>query len=333
MEFAKEIQKRTGLKVRDIEATVLRGGFYATRFKLEVGNNLLSFTAIEINDLQASDERVLRFIKEYSEFEHVVVVLNYISTIMIAEFQKNRIGYLDKFNNLYIPLDLVVTNLEKKVQRSTSELNEFLIGYLFFQHNGFVRMTQEDIGKWINKSASTVNFLLKKMEQEEEIVKFGLNGYALKNTRLFFDKWRHLLKKFQNKNLRGQYSSLDVTEKIIQNYSSMEKKWKDICFGGPAIDVLKNGYLRNVQSLNIYVSEEYFSEVIERLHLKPDTKGEITIYQSSVGLCENRNGFVHDSLLCAELLNDKNPRIREAGEERVERFLEKLSRENYERYY
>lgn len=332
MDNVKRIEKETGLKIRDAEATVLKNGLQANRFKLEVGNKLLSYVAIEADESQILDEKILGFIQEYAEFENVLLISNYMSADLIDVLQKKKIGYLDRFNNLYLPFEFIVSGSEKKVQRSTSELNEFLVGYLFFQHNGFLQMTQDEIGKKINKSATTVNFLLKKMEQEEDVIKFGLNGYAIKNPRSFFDRWRHLLRKFQSKNLKGQYSGAEPTKRLIDTYLFRPDSLKEVSFGGPLVDELRDGYIVNANTVNVYTPVEYFSKVIEQLNLKPDSKGEIVIYESPMSLMD-KDGFVHESLLCAELLNENHPRIREAGEERLEKFLKKLNGENYERYY
>ena len=334
MDTVKRISKETGLKIREAEQTVLKNGLIANRFKLEVGNKLIPYIAIEVDDFQILDEKILAYIKEYAEFENIVIVSNFLSQDLTLELKEKKIGYMDRFNNIYLPVTLMSFSSEKKILRSTSDLNEFLLGYLFFKNNGFLQLTQEDIGSKIKKSATTVNFLLRKMEQEEKIIKFGSNKYAIKNVRSFFDDWRFLLKKFHNKNLKGRYfhPGKESSKSLVDYHSFRPDFVKEVSFGGAVIDEMKDGYIRNARSLNIYCPADSFSNVVEQLRLRPDPKGEISIYESPISLAD-KDGFVHDSLLCAELLNDDNPRIREAGEERLAKLLNKLNSEDYEKYY
>jgi hypothetical protein len=334
MDNLKRIAKESGFKIRDAEPAILKNGLLAQRFKLEVGNKLMPFVAVEVDEIQICDSKIVRYIKEYAEFESIILVSNFLSHEVVSDLKEKRIGFIDRFNNVYIPIEFVSFGGEKKISRSTSELNEFLIGYLFFKKNGFLQLTQEEIGNKIKKSATTVNFLLKKMEQEEEILKFGTNKYAIKNIRKFFDDWRFLLKKFQSKNFKSRYSHPENESNYsLMNYHMFHPELiKDVAFGGPLTDTLRNGYLRNAQSFNLYCTEQSFGTVIEQFHLKPDPNGNIFIYESPIPL-NDKDGFVHEAMLCAELLNDDDSRVREAGEERFGKLLSKLNTEDYERYY
>ena len=337
MDILNQFLDSIGLKKKHSVQSRLRNGIEVERFSIPVGNIPLGFTLIDCSYRELTSE-FLEEIKRLSLFDRVVVLLGHSNEKLRGELKENRIGYIDREENFYLPLDISASSEKELVkvstreERSTSLVNEFYLGYLFYKSDGFIEKTQSELGKEIKRSASTVNFILKNLEEEEILIKVESNKYAIGNLGRYFDRWKMLVDNFQKKNLVGRFSfksekdSSEIAE-AIKHYCKINPT---VAFGGPFVDFKFGGFLNNAHAINIYMDEFFVPELLGNLRLQPDPNGEVSVYHTQVNL-SFRDGIVHDSLLAAELLINKDPRINEAGEMRLSKFLKEASKRNYER--
>lgn len=352
-----ELFETLGLKRSSSTSTVLLNGLLVERFVIFFGTNPIGFTYINCSDFDLNN--FLEEIFKIAQLERIILHLEKITPELKSILRHKKIGFIDAHGSYYLPLELtssdtIILNDKKnrliiREDRTSSMINEFLVGYIFFKNHGVLEKSQMEIGKEINKSAATINFILKNMENERFIAKYTANKYILINPQGFFDKWRMLLNNFQSKFFFGKFSfPVDShnfsnvnnyykfkeanSNNALANFSLkyfIELYRSNVSFGGGFIDTAKEGYLQNSNQLNVYIANAKES-IFQSPGLVSNKEGEITLYTSPIDLgCENN--FVHDSLLCAELINNSNPRLKEAGEIRLKNLMKKIMMNVYEK--
>jgi hypothetical protein len=334
LEVSELISQKTGLNFSIADSVVLRTGRKAKRATLKLGSMKLSVMFIEVS-------KTFNFLEEFkdilglSEYERVII---YTSQLLDEEkkfLKEHRIGYIDYLGNFYFPLDIVSGDSAKTeelriVARSPSALNEFPIGFLFFQNFGLLEITQADIGKQIGKSAATVNLVLKRMEREKLIVKTD-KGYHLANIENYFERWRFITSQYKSKFEHGRFKSQlsDEEFKMLLKSHLSESKW---AFSGPRVEtLLGDGYLQEAKELSIFIEMKSQKALFKDLKLVPSNTGEIVVYSSTFDLRE-KGQVAHEILICAELFNSNNPRIKEAGQRRFEKYFVQAKKVMNERF-
>ncbi len=334
MEVSELISQKTGLNFSIADSVVLRTGRKAKRASLKLGSMKLSVLFIEVpRNLNVLEE--FKDILRISEYERVIIYTSQFHDEEMKFLKEHRIGYIDHLGNFYFPLEIVSSDSAKSeelrsVIRSPSTLNEFPIGLLFFQNFGLLESTQADIGKQIGKSAATVNLVLKRMEREKLIVKID-KGYHLANIENYFERWRFITSQYKSKFEQGRFKSqlTDEELKILLKSHLTESK---LAFSGPRVEtLLEDGYLQEAKELSIFIEKKSQKALYKDLKLTPSSNGEIVLYSSTFDLRE-KGQFAHEILICAELFNSNNPRIKEAGQRRFEKYFAQAKKVMNERF-
>lgn len=323
MEVSDLINRQTGLKFSISDSVVLRTGREAKRAYLKLGNMKLAVMLIEVSE-SFNLKNELRDLIQLAEYERVIIYTSHLLQDQMKLLKDSRIGYIDAQGHFYFPLEVASNEsylLEKKteISRSPSTLNEFPIGPLFFKNSGLLDITQAEIGALIGKSPATVNLVLKRMEKEGLIVKIK-NGYHLANLENYFDRWRFIVSQFKSKKEYGRFKTKlsDNELKKIMSERKDENKW---ALSGPRIEsLLEDGYLEHAQEFSIFVETKSQKGLMKDLKLIPSSKGEVRLYSSCSDL-RDKGQCAYEIVICAELFNSNNPRIREAAKRRFEKYL------------
>jgi hypothetical protein len=277
----------------------------------------------------------IRDIIQLSEYERVIIYSSYLNEEQMRFLKEKGIGYIDNENHFYIPLHLISSDSfyseEKKEQtRSSSVLNEFPIGYLFFKNHGLLDLTQAEIGELIGKSAATVNITLKSMEKENLIVKIN-DGYHLTNIETYFERWRFILSQYKTKKEYARFKTKLSNDELI-DIASNELNDGLWALSGPRIDCIKrDGYLDNALEMSIFMETKSQKSLYKRLGLIPDNRGSVVLYPTRLDL-RDRAQFAHDIIISAELMNSSDQRVKEAGEVRFKKYLNKAKKILNERH-
>ena len=122
----------------------------------------------------------------------------------------------------------------------------------------------------------------------------------------------------------------------------MDEELKKLCqqdisenlwaLSGARIDALMDdGYLDNAKDISVYIETKSQKELMKKLKLIPYNEGNIVLYPSFLDL-RGKGQFAHDIVVSAELMNSSNSRVREAGEKRFNKYLDKAKKAIDERY-
>lgn len=329
------LKNTTGLELKITESVVMRSGREVRRGALKVGNANLAVTIIEIPELFNLDQE-LKDVLSLAEIERVIVLSPYLLEEDMKFLKDHKIGYIDNSGHIYLPLEISLNNWSEFTQqskdlesKSPSILNEFHIGFLFFRNYGILSQTQAELSEIIHKSKATVNITLKRMEKENLVVRTK-QGYQLSSLESYFDRWRFIVAQYKLRTEYGRFKSLLEEEEmkdLLRIYST-ENLWA--ISGSGAETFLDDGYLEGAKDMSIFVEKTSQKSLYKNLKLIPNNTGHIVMYPTNVDLRENGQ-FAHEILISAELLNSTNPRIKEAGERRLAKYLEKAKRVMNER--
>lgn len=328
------INKQTGLNFSVADSVVFRTGRKARRASLKLGNMNLAVMFIEVPET-FNLENEIKDIVTLAEYERVIIYTAQLFDDEMKFLKEKRIGYIDDHGHFYFPLEIISRDSyeseeKRAVARSSSTLNEFPIGFLFFKNFGLLEQTQADIGELIGKSAATVNLVLKRMEKEKLIVKTD-KGYHLASIENYFERWRFIISQYKAKSVYGQFKSQlsDDELKIFFKDRSSESKW---ALSGPRVEtLLDDGYLQEAKDLSIFIETKSQKGLYKDLKLFPSSSGEITLYPSTLDL-RDKGQVAHEIIISAELLNSNNPRIKEAGQRRFEKYLAQAKKVMNERF-
>lgn len=329
------ISQKTGLEFSITESLVLRTGRRVKRAFMKLGSVKLAVMLVEVPEsFYFNDE--IKDLVTLAEYERVIVHTSQLFDEEMTFLKEKKIGFIDDLGHFYFPLEIMSSDssdseeLRSTVTRSPSTLNEFPIGLLFFRNFGLLEQTQADIGELIGKSAATVNLVLKRMEKEKLIVK-TVKGYHLANIENYFERWRFIISQYKSKSFYGQFKSLlgDEELKLFLNSYQPEGKW---AISGPRVEtILDDGYLQEAKDLSVFVETKSQKSLFKDLKLVPTNNGEIMVYPSTLDLRE-KGQVAHDIVISAELLNSNNPRIKEAGSRRFEKYLAQAKKVMNERF-
>jgi hypothetical protein len=334
MEVSKVINKQTGLSFSVADSVVLRTGRIAKRASLKLGNMKLAVMFIEVPE-SFNFNNEIKDIIALAEHERVIIYTTQLFDNEMKFLKENRIGYVDDHGHFYFPLEIISTDSyesveQRAVTRSPSTLNEFPIGFLFFKNFGLLEQTQADIGELIGKSAATVNLVLKRMEKEKLIVKTD-KGYHLASIENYFERWRFIISQYKAKSVYGRFKS-QLSDDELKDFfkeKSSEGKW---ALSGPRVEtLLDDGYLQEAKDLSIFIDMKAQKGLYKDLKLIPSNSGEIALYPSILDLRE-KGQIAHEIIISAELLNSNNPRIKEAGQRRFEKYLAQAKKVMNERF-
>lgn len=334
MEVSELINKQTGLKFSISDSVVLRTGREAMRAHLKLGHMNLAIMLIEVPE-SFNFKNEIKDLIQLAEYERVIIYSSQLFHEDMKYLKENRIGYIDDYGHFYFPLDVISSESyqseeKRAVARVSSTLNEFPLGYLFFKNYGLLELTQAEIAELIGKSPATVNIVLKRMEKEKLIVKIE-NGYHLANIENYFDRWRFIVSQFKTKNEYARFKTKLSDNEIIEfmNKKNSESKW---ALSGPKIEsLMSDGYLEHAEEFSVFMEVKSQKGLYRDLKLIPSSKGEVTVYSSFVDL-RDKGQFAHEIVICAELFNSNNPRIKEAGERRFAKYLEQAKKVMNERF-
>jgi len=334
-EVSELISRKTGLNFSIADSVVLRTGREVKRASVKLGSMKLAVMLIEVPEsFNFKDE--IKDIIALAEYERVIVHTSQLFDEEMKYLKEKKIGYIDDLGHFYFPLEIMSSDsMDSEEQRSTitrspSALNEFPIGFLFFRNFGLLEQTQADIGELIGKSAATVNLVLKRMEKDKLIVKTD-KGYHLANIENYFERWRFIISQYKSKFVYGRFKSLlsDEELKLLFNSHLPEGKW---AISGPRVEtLLDDGYLQEAKDLSIFIETKSQKGLYKDLKLVPSNNGEILLYPSTLDLRE-KGQIAHDIVISAELFNSNNPRIKEAGERRFEKYLVQAKKVMNERF-
>lgn len=334
MRLSDLIIKHTGLKFSMAENVVLRTGRTARRASLKLGNMKLSVMFIEVPE-SFNFNNEIKDIISLAEYERIIIYTTQLFNDEMKFLKDSRIGYFDDHGHFYFPLDIMSSDSHKStklqtVARSPSILNEFPIGSLIFKNFGLLDQTQADIGELIGKSGATVNLVLKRMEKEKLIIKTDM-GYHLANIENYFERWRFIISQYKTKSVYGRFKSQlsDVEFKKFFEEKLLDGKW---ALSGPKVEAfLEDGHLQEAKDLSVFISPESQKKIYKDLKLIPSNSGDVVLYTSTLDLRE-KGQIAHEMLISAELLNSNNPRIKEAGQIRFEKYLVHAKRVMNERF-
>lgn len=334
MEVSELISQKTGLNFSVADSVVLRTGRKVRRASVKLGNMKLAVMLIEVPESFNFTEEIKDIIS-LAEYERVIIYTSQLFDEEMKSLKENKIGYIDDLGHFYFPLEIVSSDSvesedQRSVMRSPSALNEFPIGFLFFKNFGLLETTQADIGELIGKSAATVNLVLKRMEKEKLIVKTD-KGYHLANIENYFERWRFIISQYKSKFEYGRFKSQlsDEQLKIFFKSHLSEAKW---AISGPRVEtLLEDGYLQEAKDLSIFMETKSQKSLYKDLKLIPSNNGEIVLYSSALDLRE-KGQIAHEIVISAELINSNNPRIKEAGQRRFEKYLAQAKKVMNERF-
>jgi hypothetical protein len=329
-----QINKYTGFDFKMINAMLLQNGRKVQRASLRLGNMTFAVLFIEVPEIFNFNSEI-KDIVTLAEYEKVIIHTAMLQSEEMSFLKEKRIGYIDDQGHFYFPLDIISNDLfEAKehldIKRSPSILNEFPIGFLFFKNFGLLEHTQAEIGKLINKSAATVNLVLKRMEKEQQIVKID-NGYHLANLENYFERWRFIISQYKAKSAYSRFQS-ELSDEELKSFlkeKQSEGKWS---LSGARIEaLLDDGYLQGAKDLSVFFEVESQKKIYKDLKLIPSAAGEVILYPSALDLRE-QGQMVHEILVSAELLSSNNSRVKEAGQKRFEKYLIKAKKVINERF-
>ncbi len=331
MEMTSEVIRReTGLDLMVSDSVILRNGRRAERAYINLGEIKLGVLLVEVNE----SFKILQEIKDLiqlAQYERVIIHTSHLLPEQMEGLKEEKIGFIDDYGHYFIPLEVVSSEAySKESTRSSSMLNEFPLGFLFFKNYGLLELTQAEIGNLIGKSPATINIVLKRMQSENLIVKIE-QGYHLANIENYFDRWCFIVSQYKNRKAYGKYSSIisDKDLKELQFKKLPERKW---ALSGPRIEcLLRDGHLEHAEEFSIFMEVKSQIGLMKDLKLIPSSIGEITLYPTFIDLCQEGH-FAHEIVISAELINSNNPRIKEAGKKRFEKYLREAKKVINERF-
>ncbi len=332
-QIIESIKKVTGLSFSLGEVISMRSGVSAQRAYLNLGNMKLSFLFVELYD--SSFNKNFKAIVHLSEYERVIAYSSSFSVKQINKLRSSGVGFFDDNGNYYIPMEVTSesnTPSYRKADnvRSSSFQNEFYLGFIFLKNYGLLDAPQVDIAAMLGKSTATVNVALKKMESEALIVKTE-RGYHLSNVENYFDRWRVLFSQFKVKNELGKFKSMISSDELKSLSVDVlnDSYW---ALSGPRIEsLLDSGYLNNANEISIFMETKGQKALYRNLKLVPKSDGDVTLYSSQIDL-RGAGQFAHEVIICAELLNSNNPRVKEAGKLIFDKYLSKTKQVKNERF-
>jgi hypothetical protein len=328
------INKQTGINLQVLDSVVLRSGLKAERAYILIGEVRLALMLIKFDE-SFNFSLEIKNLLSLAEYERVVIYSSRLLKTQMNELKEKKIGYIDDLGHFYIPLDLqssdpTPSTLIKESRRSPSALNEFPIGYLFFKNFGLIDSTQAEIAELIGKSTATVNLVFKRMEKEKHIVKIE-KGYHITNLENYFDRWRFILSQYKNSKEFPRFTSKlnDQELRQLQSEKISDEHW---ALSGPkAESLLEDGYLESASECSIFFEAKSEKRMMKYLKLIPNLKGEITTFPTILDV-RNKGQFANDIVISAELINSNNPRLKEAGKRRFEKYIREANEVINERF-
>ncbi len=258
---------------------------------------------------------VPRILEQTKNIEPIIIIADYITPKAKELLRINNISYVDTAGNMFLKSQylylLIQTN---KTNRNTLKTNTkafnkagLKVIYQFLLNPEFINKPYRFIGEKANVTIATVGVVLKDLLKENYIIQENKKEYKFHNKERLFEEW---VKEY-NKNLRPKL------RKKKYRWLNKSVNWRKIklpretFWGGVNAAELLTEYLI-ADKIEIYTGQK-FEEVMKRLKILPDDKGDITITELFWKNKEHNNQLVEPMLIYADLLGGTNTRYLETA--------------------
>ncbi len=295
------------------ENMVENGKFFAEAIAIYHGN-LENRYFVEIKK-KIVPNHVPRILEQAKNIEPLIIIADYITPKAKELLRINNIAYVDTAGNMFLRSQylylLIQTN---KTNRNTLKTNTkafnkagLKVIYQFLINPEFINKPYRFIGEKANVTIATVGVVLKDLLKENYVIQESKKEYKFLNRERLFEEW---VKEY-NRNLRPKlrkkrYRWLNKNA----NWRKMKLPRETFWGGVNAAEILTEYLIAD--KVEIYTAQK-FEEVMKRLKILPDDKGEITITELFWENKEQNDQLVEPMLIYADLLGDINTRYLETA--------------------
>jgi hypothetical protein len=257
----------------------------------------------------------------------LVLVAMHISTRVKEELRREKINYLDAAGNLFLAIDSAYIfidgqkkeSLKEEVRNRAFTKTGLKVVFAFLQVPETINLPYRVISEKIDVSLDTVHNVINGLKELGYIISGTRKDIALINVKQLLLRW------IQEYEIKLKPSLFIGNFRFIQNEEG--QNWDQIIFsdegtqwGGEPAGALITNHLRPAE-FTLYTSNKRL-EVMKELKLLPDQNGNVKLYKRFWNNKGDKNAYVPDILVYADLLNHGDPRNLEIAERIYEQHLQ-----------
>jgi len=257
----------------------------------------------------------------------LVLVAMHISTRVKEELRREKINYLDAAGNLFLAIDSAYIfidgqkkeSLKEEVKNRAFTKTGLKVVFAFLQEPEIINLPYRVISEKIEVSLDTVHNVIIGLKELGYIISGTRKDIALVNVKQLLLRW------IQEYEIKLKPSLFIGNFRFIKN--EVGQNWDQIIFsdeetqwGGEPAGALITNHLRPAE-FTLYTNKKRL-EVMKELKLLPDQNGSVKLYKKFWNDKGNKNAYVPDILVYADLLNHGDPRNLEIAERIYEQHLQ-----------
>jgi len=289
------------------------------------------------------DEKCIRLVAEYKneprlmhlpylkarnrEVGPLVLVAMHISTKVKEELRREKINYLDAARNLFLAVNSAFIfidgqkkeSLKEEVKNRAFTKTGLKVVFAFLKDPDIINFPYRVISEKIDVSLDTVHNVINGLKELGYIISGARKVLILINLKQLLQRWIQEYEiKLKPSLFLGNFRFLKNDEG--QNWDQIEFSDDETQWGGEPAGALITNHLRPAE-LTLYTIKKRV-EVMKELKLLPDKNGSVKLYKKFWNDKGNKNAYVPDILVYADLLNHGDPRNLEIAERIYEQHLQ-----------
>jgi hypothetical protein len=282
----------------------------------------------QVNNLH----QIKNFLDHAESFEGLsMLVAEEITDAIKKNLKERNVGFLELRKQLYVPISVSLDYQErsqtyKSAISSTGYRTDSILKLLFYFlcKHGALNYPQRQLSVDLGISLGAINASIKMLEITKVISTFEESRRVINSWHSAVEEWRRLYKHHgQKKILVGRFSHLD--KDFDANWKYLDIHTAQSYWGGEPAANIETQYLQP-EAFTLYTYESVTLNLLKKLRLKKDPKGNIFIYHAFWP--ENLNNedarLVPMLLTYCDLLNSDIDRNIETAQE-IERKMRSIS--------
>ncbi|MEQ1721604.1 MAG: type IV toxin-antitoxin system AbiEi family antitoxin [Pseudobdellovibrio sp.] len=260
-----------------------------------------------------------------------VIVAEEINTAIKKNLKERNVGFLELRKELYLPISITLDYEEKSRSyksaiSSTGYRTDSILKLLFYFlcKRGALNYSQRQLSVDLGISLGAINASIKMLETTKIISTLEESRRVINNWHNAVEEWRRLYKHHgQKKILLGRFSPID--KDFDANWKYLDIHAAQSYWGGEPAANIETQYLQP-EVFTIYTYESVILNLLKKLRLKKDPKGNVLIYYAFWPENLNNEGarLVPMLLTYCDLLNSDIDRNIETARE-IERKMRSIS--------
>lgn len=262
-----------------------------------------------------------------SDIGPIVLVAMHISTSVKEALRREKINYMDAAGNLFLAVNSVYIfidgqkkeSLKEEVKNRAFTKTGLKVVFAFLKDPEVINLPYRAISEKIDVSLDTVHNVINGLKDLGYIISIARKELILINLKQLLLRWVQEYEiKLKSSLFIGDFRF--IRNDKGQNWDQIEFSDDETQWGGEPAGALITNHLRPAE-FTLYTSKKRL-EVMKELQLLPDQNGNVKLYKRFWNNKGDKNAYVPDILVYADLLNHGDPRNLEIAERIYEQHLQ-----------